>query len=602
MNARVILFGAGKIGRQALAQFGKDRVAFFIDNNLSEKERDGIPVYSFSEGIEKREDNRIVISVSAKYENELMDQLRQAGIDDAMYLRDQMAEITREKIEKRTDYIALYNRAIKWIKANTIEKKGIICNTGLSKPYPEVSGYYIPTLINWGYRDLAVQYAKWLCSIQKEDGSWWDTYDRLPYVFDTGQILKGLLAVRAILPEVDDCILKGCNWIISNIDADGRLHQAGDRPWDDASGWSSELIHLYCLSPILEAAEVFGRSEYRDKALLAKEYYISKHREDILDFSLLSHFYAYVIEALLDIGENALATEAMTKIKKLQKEDGSVPGLKSVDWVCSTGLFQLALVWYRLGEMEGADKAFAYACKLQNESGGWYGSYVHQDHPDETPTYFPSQEISWAVKYFLDALQWKNKALFDLQAPTFQIRYNDNDGRVGFVSDQIKAMVSQTNRSLMICDAGCGKGAYIRTLKKEHPHNMYYGVDISERVMSYLDKGLAETRIGNLTNLPFEDNELDIIYACESLEHAVDIHSAIREMSRVVKPGGRIIIIDKDKAALGRMEIEEWEQWFDVEGLKEIMSAWCTEVSVKMNISYDGTADGLFCGWVGTVA
>ena len=34
MNARLILFGAGKIGRQALAQFGKDRVAFFIDNNL----------------------------------------------------------------------------------------------------------------------------------------------------------------------------------------------------------------------------------------------------------------------------------------------------------------------------------------------------------------------------------------------------------------------------------------------------------------------------------------------------------------------------------------------------------------------------------------
>ena len=602
MKTKLILFGAGKIGRQALAQFGKDRVAFFIDNNPSEKEVDDIPVYSFSDGIGKREDYRIVISVSSKYENELMGQLRQSGIDDAMFLRDLMAEITREKIENRTNYISLYNDAIGWIKANTVENKGIICNTGLPKPYPEVSGYYIPTLINWGYRDLAVQYAKWLCSIQKEDGSWWDTDDRLPYVFDTGQILKGLLAVRDILPEVDDSIIKGCDWLISNIEDNGRFHQAGKRPWDDASGWSSELIHLYCLSPVLEAAELFDRSEYRDKALLAKEYYLSKHREDILDFHLLSHFYAYVMEALLDIDEAELAAEAMAKIKELQKEDGSVPGLKDVNWVCSTGLFQLALVWYRLGETECGDKAFSYACKLQNESGGWYGSYVHQDHPDESPTYFPSEEISWAVKYFLDALQWKNKALFDLQAPTFQISYNDNDGRVRFVSDQIIALGTQINRPLMICDAGCGKGAYIRILKKEHPDYMYYGVDISERVMSYLEKDLAETRVGNLTNLPFEDNELDIIYACESLEHAVDINSAIREMARVVKPGGRIIVIDKDKAALGRMEIEEWEQWFDVEGLKEIMSAWCTEVSVKMNISYDGTADGLFCGWVGTVA
>lgn len=601
MNSSFILFGAGKVGRQALLQLGKDQVAFFIDNNPLVREIEGISVCPFSEGISKRGDYRIIVTVSAKYETELVNQLRGVGVNDAVFLRDLMAEITREKIEKRVDYIALYKRAIGWIVKNTVDGKGIICNTGLTKAYPEVSGYYIPTLLSWGYRDLAVQYAKWLCSVQKEDGSWWDTCDKQPYVFDTGQILKGLLSVRKLYPKADEHILMGCEWLIEKIEADGRFHQADDRPWEDASGWSSELIHLYCLSPLIEAADVYDKDHYKQNVVKAKDYYITKHRDDILNFDLLSHFYAYVMEALLDLGETDLVKEAMDRIKALQKEDGSVPGLKDVNWVCSTGLFQIALVWYRLGEIESGDKAFSYACKLQNESGGWYGGYTHQDYSGEAPTYFPDQEISWAVKYFLDALTWKNKALFDLQAPSFQISYKESDGRVQFVSKHIAELEEKLSRPLQVCDAGCGKGAYIRILKTEHPDNQYYGVDISEKVMAYFDDDLAETQVGSLTNLPFDDGELDMVYACESLEHAVDIQSAIREMARVTKSGGYIVIIDKDKSALGRMEIEEWEQWFDIEELKGIMADFCSEVMIHNNISYAGITDGLFCGWTGII-
>ena len=49
------------------------------------------------------------------------------------------------------------------------------------------------------------------------------------------------------------------------------------------------------------------------------------------------------------------------------------------------------------------------------------------------------------------------------------------------------------------------------------------------------------------------------------------------------------------------MEIEEWEQWFDVEDLSRILNKYCTDVIVQKNISYDDRADGLFCAWVGIV-
>ena len=69
---------------------------------------------------------------------------------------------------------------------------------------------------------------------------------------------------------------------------------------------------------------------------------------------------------MIDLGEVEMASEAMAKMESYQKESGAIPGLNNCDWVCSTGLFQLALVWYRLGNYQCADKAFEYACKLQN--------------------------------------------------------------------------------------------------------------------------------------------------------------------------------------------------------------------------------------------
>ena len=61
----------------------------------------------------------------------------------------------------------------------------------------------------------------------------------------------------------------------------------------------------------------------------------------------------------------------------------------------------------------------------------------------------------------------------------------------------------------------------------------------------------ASACAGSMTALPFRSASFDCAYATESLEHAVDIDAAVAEMCRVVKPGGRIAIIDKN-ARVGR--------------------------------------------------
>ncbi len=115
------------------------------------------------------------------------------------------------------------------------------------------------------------------------------------------------------------------------------------------------------------------------------------------------------MEALIDLGERELAQKAMEKVAKIQKKDGAVPAYYNVDWICSTGLFQFALVWYKLGQNERANQAFDFAASLQNPSGGWYGGYPCQDwiakcRNKNEPDYFPHAEPSWVVKYFLGSL------------------------------------------------------------------------------------------------------------------------------------------------------------------------------------------------------
>ena len=68
------------------------------------------------------------------------------------------------------DYLRTYKNAIRWIERYTLNQKqgkAIATNSQELLGYPEVTGYYIPTLIKWGYRDLAKNYMEWLLDIQK---------------------------------------------------------------------------------------------------------------------------------------------------------------------------------------------------------------------------------------------------------------------------------------------------------------------------------------------------------------------------------------------------------------------------------------------------
>jgi ubiquinone/menaquinone biosynthesis C-methylase UbiE len=148
-----------------------------------------------------------------------------------------------------------------------------------------------------------------------------------------------------------------------------------------------------------------------------------------------------------------------------------------------------------------------------------------------------------------------------------------------------------------VLDVGCGKGRFARVLLEEQPDAEIWGLDISEEMLRYVPEGI-HTRAGSMTELPFEDGYFDAAYATESLEHAVEVEKAVGEICRVVKPGGRIAIIDKNAGHWGRLATPEWERWFTPKQLERLLRRHCREVSSRY-ISYweDVKPDGLFVAW-----
>lgn len=294
-----------------------------------------------------------------------------------------------------------HERALAWFRSNMVPGQGIIVHTKQPVPYPEVTGYWIPTLYQWGETGLARTCTRWLLSIQLPDGGF-PAPDGVPYTFDTGQIMRGLVAALDDVPGADASLRRAADWMLTQIEPSGRMTTPSTELWTDIA---NDLIHTYALPPLLWAGQRLGVEEYEDAARFVLAYY--KQQPGLVPFNRLTHFHAYAMEALTELGEMDLARQGMADVARVQRADGGIPAYPDVDWVCSTGMAQYAIVWYALGDKARADRAIAYLEKIQNPTGGFFGSY------GKGAKYIAGAEISWGVKYFLDA--WRLKLLSEGQ-------------------------------------------------------------------------------------------------------------------------------------------------------------------------------------------
>jgi len=169
------------------------------------------------------------------------------------------------------------------------------------------------------------------------------------------------------------------------------------------------------------------------------------------------------------------------------------------------------------------------------------------------------------------------------------------DPRIQHVQVILKHFGELTDKTVL--DAGCGKGRFARVLLERYPRARITGLDISEAMLRGASPDIGRIA-GTLTELPFASCAFDFAYATESLEHAVDTVAAVDELCRVLKPGGRLVIIDKNAEHWGKLETPIWERWFDRREIERMLAKHCSTVHSDF-ISYweDVAPDGMFIVW-----
>jgi malonyl-CoA O-methyltransferase len=486
----------------------------------------------------------------------------------------------------------MLEQAAQWIENNSIHGQGIVISSRQRVCYPEVTGYLIPTLLSMGKRDLAGEYARWLVSIQRPDGSFGGGNDGRSYAFDTGQVVRGWVALVGRMPELEVPLGRACDWLISSADPNtGRLPvPPPGADWSlNTRGEVSEGIHLYVLPPLRQAGEALNRPHYLAFADQALRYYLDHvNVTDFTQANALTHFFAYMQEALLDLGCEPEARAGMASVAQFQQSTGAVPGYHDVPWICSTGLAQLGLVWYRLGERRRADAALKFLSLLQNPSGGFFGSY------GIGATYFPAEEISWAAKYAVEACRQQIAHHFDQTVAEYRPAIDDCDGRVRALLNRLGDV-----NDLRVLDAGCGKGRYSAVIKRRFPRAEVIAMDISSAMLEHVPSDI-QTVQHSILNMPFPDGAFDAVLCVEALEHVVQTGEGVKELARVLAPGGTLVIIDKNRAKVGALAMPAWERWFGVEELQGLMQANGVDADAEF-IGHDEitTPDGLFVCWAG---
>jgi len=98
-----------------------------------------------------------------------------------------------------------------------------------------------------------------------------------------------------------------------------------------------------------------------------------------------------------------------------------------------------------------------------------------------------------------------------------------------------------------VLDAGCGRGDYVLALR--HQGVQAYGLEyLAEKVDAQVH-GVPRGCIlrADLENLPYADGAFDAVFLNEVLEHVPHERTALREIRRVLRPGGTLIVLSPNR-------------------------------------------------------
>jgi ubiquinone/menaquinone biosynthesis C-methylase UbiE len=122
-------------------------------------------------------------------------------------------------------------------------------------------------------------------------------------------------------------------------------------------------------------------------------------------------------------------------------------------------------------------------------------------------------------------------------------------------SDEILGAV-EIKPNFIAADLGCGSGFF--TIPLSNKVKKVYGIDVQKEMLDFLGQKIKKLKIRNVqpllskeNEIPLEDESIDLLVSVNTLHEFDDKGRMIKEMSRVLKKDGKVLIADFKKENIG---------------------------------------------------
>lgn len=120
-----------------------------------------------------------------------------------------------------------------------------------------------------------------------------------------------------------------------------------------------------------------------------------------------------------------------------------------------------------------------------------------------------------------------------------------------YITDTLTFFKTWANLSsdAVILDVACGTGELERLLAAENPYQQIVGVDLSEQMLTKARQKLqafphVKFQQATVRSLPFPDHSFDVVISANSFHYFDDPSASLQEMQRVLKPDGKLVLLD----------------------------------------------------------
>jgi ubiquinone/menaquinone biosynthesis C-methylase UbiE len=139
--------------------------------------------------------------------------------------------------------------------------------------------------------------------------------------------------------------------------------------------------------------------------------------------------------------------------------------------------------------------------------------------------------------------------------------------RVGFFSESVRETalaVAGVRSGEVAADIGAGSGFVTEALIQRGLRVI--AVDQSEAMLAemsrkFTGRGDVDYRVGEAALLPSADEAVNYVFANMYLHHVEAPPEAIKEMARILKPGGKLVITDLDEHSFEFLRVEQHDRW-----------------------------------------